>query len=388
MRNLFIGLTTVALLQGCSTIKREAGYPGGNVGYLADRHALFAKGHEQQVNRYLVTLALLTPLIAETVGTSSEAKLSAERIKTLYKNIDKLEKASIKCSLPDLPSQPVLEDFKFDLPCEEKDAKDSNGTALVFESMSFDVNKSLSDALKQAFDNLEIKSNASRVLALEPREMLKTILKARRLVPVLLKYLSTYRDVTIVFGLSVAESCSTHDEQIGAKDARQEKSNAISLAKEALQKARDGKEMKKITKAQSALFQAKATTVPKDNITASCDLVVASFDQLLNRKRTENSDLARLERPISNVFSASEKALNNGLDWKVSKVNRISLLQHVNRACKKLDALAKIEHEGFVGCQIDTKGSSIPAKPSDDTMVALEVQEAAHSMVNNVPDDL
>lgn len=290
------------VLIGCSTIKREAGYPGGNFGYLADRHALFAKGHEQQVNRYFVTLALLTPLVAETVETPSEAKLSAERIKYLYKNIEKLQEASKKCTLPKLTVTPTVSEIELGN-CDINKAASLDGSALSFESLSFEVSKSLNDALKQSFDNLEIRSNASKVIALEPTELLKTILKARHLIPVLLRYLSAYRDVSIIFGQSVAESC---DNPLG-----------------------------------------------NDKLERACDQVAVSFGELINRSRNTDEDVARQERPISAVFNAGEQALNAGLDWQLTPLHRVALLNHVNRACKKLDALAKIDEDTYIGCTID-----------------------------------
>jgi hypothetical protein len=310
------------MLLGCSTISREAGYPGGNVGYLADRHTLFAKGQDQRVNRYLVMLSLLTPLVAETVETSGEARLSAERIKVLYQDIQKLEAASKLCALPsNLNENSPIETIKAE-ECSETDAATATGTAHSFESLSFDVTKSLNGALKQAFDNLEIRSNVKKVIALNPTEILKTLLKARRLIPILHRYLATYRDVALVFGQSVATSCA----------------------------------------------------LPK-TLPTGCDKVASSFGKLIDRTREEDSDIAKDQRPIKDVFEAGSTALNNGLDWKLTKVQRISLLQHVNRACKKLDALAKIDDDKFVGCEIKLieNDSSTPAQAAVSKIIAAGV---------------
>ena len=121
--------------------------------------------------------------------------------------------------------------------------------------------KSLNGALKQAFDNLEIRSNAKKAIALDPSEILKTILKARRLVPILQRYLATYRDVALIFGQSTATSC-----------------------------------------------QAMAT-LPK-----YCAPVISRFETLINRTRAQDSDVAKHQRPIKDVFDAGSVALNNGLD--------------------------------------------------------------------------
>jgi hypothetical protein len=352
MGRVFTAVFALILVQGCSLVSREAGYPGGNIGFLADRDALFAKGQRQQVNRYLVTLALLAPLIEETVEGSSEARLSAERIKDLYKKIDQLEKAANRCALPSLGAIPKISEVKVDAGCDKKTVADKGGTALSFESLSFEVSKSLNDALKQAFDNLEIRSNARSVVSLEPTEMLKTILKARHLVPVLLRYLSSYRDVSIIFGLSVADSC-----------AKTEKQNA---------------EVYKAAKEAAGSDGGKLKAAMKDNVaaegllSAACDPLAKSFGELINRTRNIDSDLAREERPISAVFKAGEKALNAGLDWQLSEVHRIALLHHVNRACKKLDALARIEDAGFKGCSIPLDDSDDKSKSDEPTSKAVE----------------
>lgn len=330
-RRLFV-LSTFVLLGACSTLSREAGYPGGNVGYLADRYALFAKGHDQQVNRYLVTLALVAPLIAETVDNPSEAKLSSERITNLYRNISRLEDAATRCSLPKIKKGDKITEVDFEQLCNEEEAKHKDGSALNFEVLSFDVNRSLNRALKQAFDNLNIRSNLSRLVALEPTEILKTIVKARHLVPVLIRYLSTFRDVTVVFGLSVAESC-------------------------------------------------KGT-----NRVEACKKVDASFGKLLVRTRNSNSEIARDERPLREVFDAGEEALNDGLNWQISKSQRIALLYHVNRACKKLDALAGIEFDNFKGCRTELSGAtSSSPKQTNSTGGSDEAQTAVSAIIDGTP---
>ena len=94
IRLLLVGLLTFSLVS-CGLIQREVGYPGGNLGYVADRQALFAKSHEQRVNRFILTLALTAPFVAETVRSSSDANLTSAAIAVLYVTIDQLHKASL-----------------------------------------------------------------------------------------------------------------------------------------------------------------------------------------------------------------------------------------------------------------------------------------------------
>ncbi len=332
MKRFLIAITIVAFANGCTTVAREAGYPGGNLGFLADRHSVFAKGQKQQINRYILALALLAPLVSETVEGSSEAKLSAERIHDLYGNILKLEKASQSCTLPKANSGQPDTPIKLSMGnCSEEKAQSQTGSALSFETLSFEVARSLNGALKQTYDNLEIRANSSRVLALEPTEMFKTILKTRHFVPVILRYLSTYRDVSIVFGLSIAESCDAH-------------------------KGTDG-------------------TIKPKNLGTACKDVTDSYAALINRTRTADTDVARQERPISDLFKAGKKALDAGLDWNLTKLHRAALIYHVNRACKKLDALAKIDYEDFTGCTVPlATDPKTPARKAEDAELGTTVE--------------
>lgn len=306
MKRLLFAFAILCLLPSCDLVSREAGYPGGNLGYLADRNILFAKGHEQRLNRYFVALALMAPLMAETAQNPSDAKLTSERINELYRNMAKLHKAAQKCALP---TKNISQDK---LAAECQDLADGEPTALSFESLSFTVAKSMNDALKQSYDNLDIRANAERVLALDPTEILKTVLRARHLIPVLQEFLSGYRDVTIVFGQSIASSCERQYEN---------------LTKE---------------------------TKPKNVQQVACLAVTDKFTALLQtRTRTIDRDIAKNERPIRDVYKASEKALNAGLDWKLQSSHRLALLYHINKACNRLKNYAQVGDETYKGCHVD-----------------------------------
>lgn len=295
---------------------------------------MFAQGQEQQVNRYLVALALVAPLIAETVETPSEANLSSRQISLLYKKIHALEEASEKCKLPaakkvekaetvgsltDIVTKEKLNN------CDDIEAKIKTGTAFSFESISFEVNKALSDTLKQAFDNLDLRANVEDVLALEPTEILKTILEARHLIPVLMRYLASYRDVSLVFGISVMKSCfdpMTNGIRLGFED--------------------------------------------------DCKVLGAEYSGLVNRQRATEFDIAKDERPIRDLFLAGKGALNKGLPWSLSKADRASLLQQVDRACRKLDAIARIDDSTFEGCS-----------PFDENSQNVDAQRDVEAIIGN-----
>jgi hypothetical protein len=301
------------------------------------------------VNRYLVALSLVAPLIAETVQSSGEAKLSAERISDLYGAIEKLESAAERCSLPkNLTKDSDIKLVKLsDINCRSTAAGNKDGSALSFESLSFEVNKSLSDALKQAFDNLNIRANANQIIALEPTEILKTVLKARHLVPVLLRYLSSFRDISIIFGLSIADSCNNtlYPKLEGTSD---------------LEIIPDPD-------------QSKVDKAVDQSIVDTCKKVAEDFGKLIDRSRTLDSDVAGDERPIKEIFNSGKKALNAGLDWEIDSKHRIALLHHVNRACRTLDALAKIDHSGFKGCTISLTEKTAPDGSNEDAQKAVNI---------------
>ena len=328
MRFSFV-LVLLFSLASCSVIEREVGYPGGNLGYLADRNTLFAKGQEQRVNRYLVSLALIAPLVAETARTGTEAKLSSSAIELLYGNIAKLKAAASLCKFPVGQVAADASPAAVAISCDVATLKGNANTALNFESLSYEVAKSLGDALKQAFDNLEIKANVIRIIALDPSEILRAVLGARRLIPILMDYLATFRDVSIVFGQSVVTSCKQH------------------------------------------------------NITA-CAPVTQSFASLINRPAGESLEQVTAQRPIYNIYSTSKAAITAGLDWKLQQWQVVALLQNVNRACRKLEAIAQVDDADYEGCSVkwDQVVVDTSAPSAEVTVEAVDRSSSALPKIN------
>ena len=336
---LLCAILLVFSLSACDVLRREAGYPGGNLGYVADRHTLFAKGHKQRVNRYILTLALVAPLVAETSRTASQAKLSSLRIEELYVNITRLRTAYGKCALPTGEFRNQKDPKRVDVliqdsNCDAKALTEDGDSALNFEALSFEVSKSLADALKQAFDNLEIKANVTRILALDPSEMFRAILNARRVVPVLIEYLAIYRDVTVIYGQSVLSSC--------------------------------------------------------ENPVPACSDVTHSFAQLLDRIREPDADIASKQFPIRNVYKTANKAIGEGLDWEFKEWQVVALLQNVNRACRKLEALARVDQQSYDGCSIpwDTVVTSTDTASNERKKDSQARVETGNKRVRSAVNDL
>ena len=120
-----------------------------------------------------------------------------------------------------------------------------------------------------------------------------------------MEYLATFRDVTIVFGQSIVSSCLVPSEASYAE---------------------------KINKA--------------------CGAVAQSFASLINRPAGEALDEVTAQRPIHDIYSTSKTAIAAGLDWKLEQWQVVALLQNVNRACRKLEAIAKVDDEDFTGCSV------------------------------------
>lgn len=295
-------LSSLLFATSCSVIEREAGYPGGHLGYGSDRKILFAQGHDQRVQRYLVTLSLLAPLIAETAETPIEAKLSAERIDAIYDKLQTLRKAASNCELAQVPETENY--LKLNLKNCEVGADGIAENALAFESISFDVAKSLNNALKQAYDNLNLRKRVSNVTSLAPSEILKTVLRARHLLPVAMKYFATYRDVTAVLSASVLESCVL--------------------------------EKRRLTTPEQLKNWRSADT---------CAQTGRLVSKYLSRERTLDASVAREEKPIRQIYQASKDTINTGLNWQFSQKHVAALIFHVDRTCLKLLKLQEIEGE-------------------------------------------
>ena len=319
MRKLISFVLVATFLLGCVPIRREAGYPGGNTGYLADRRVLFALGHEQRVNRYLISLTLLAPLIAESAETSTDAKLSADRINLMMHRLDKLSAAAEVCKLEDRSACALG---------TEKAADATTGiasSAYAFETLSYEVSRSLYQAIKQIYDNFGIKKRVSKFVALEPEAMLKAVFNLRRILPAAMKYYATYRDVAIIFSKSVLQTCQ--GEQY-------------------------------------------ATHTP-------CKQLTTKYNGLLARPFTVDRELARLERPIGELFEAAENVIEapvpstgvngaavvSGFPWTMETAHKKALIYHIDRACFSLLKIQEqvLEGDALSDCRSSKSGSGSEA---------------------------
>lgn len=297
MKYLAFGLMTL-VLSACAVIEREAGYPGGNLGYAADKHAIFAQGPDQRVSRYLLSMALLAPLITETASTATEAKVSAERLDQMYGRLALLKDAATKCirtkgATPDTVS--TLQNCGTGtFSPDASTGLSTTNTGFNFETQSHQVSLSLFSATKTALDNLNIRTRAQNLSGLSPSEIFRNILRIRFLIPVATRYFATYRDVSLVLASSVIESCSG----------------------------------------------APATGCQSE---AAYRDVQAAYRALIDRPSPSIDDMAAAERPIGDLYDAAYAYIEAGHYWSLNKTHAAALIAHVDRACARLQAMQQID---------------------------------------------
>jgi hypothetical protein len=89
LKKVFV-LAVLAIFSACSTVKREAGYPGGNLGHYTNEKLYQAYDHRQRVERNILLLAVLAPLAAETARSEQDAELSIASINVVYQGLNDL----------------------------------------------------------------------------------------------------------------------------------------------------------------------------------------------------------------------------------------------------------------------------------------------------------
>lgn len=271
------GVAALCVLSGCTLIQREKGYPGGNVGYVADRQ-FFAKGHEQRVARYVIAMALIAPLMAETAETPIEAKLSAARLDAMYGRLARLLVAADNCALRQSTNGQIYGTCALEsTTAAQTDVSVIAESAYSFETLSLDVSLSLFKATEQITDSLGIRTGVSNVLQanrLDPSKLLQAVIGLRKILPTVMKYYATYRDVAVILGTSVLDSC------VGNSDP-------------------------------------------------SCEAVATAYNGLLDRGKPVRGTVA----PIEALFDASYARIDEGADWTLDKDHYLGLMYHIERTC-------------------------------------------------------
>jgi len=234
---LMVAAIFVAGLGACEIVKTEAGYPGGNIGRLADKNFYVARDYNERIHRYILGLAFIAPLSAATAQTPEDAASSARYIAAVYEQVTLLQETlkgdcspfskRFAADLDAAKSTPAVSDASITPPVGAdgaesvkdttkmrikarhcQDYNKSTATIFAFESHEFRVQRSLFNLTQQAADNLDLKSRLSSVSGLDSFQLLQLVLKTRKLVPVLMRYIATYRDLSVIFIDVVATACT------------------------------------------------------------------------------------------------------------------------------------------------------------------------------------
>ncbi|WP_298357031.1 hypothetical protein [uncultured Litoreibacter sp.] len=281
MRNLVLGCVSAAvLLSGCTFVKDERGYPGGFSGRIADNKIIQTRNHEQRIARYAYSLALVAPLVAETAQTPSEAQASANAINAVYAKLKQLEMLRKNCPLlvgeVEDTTGAIFSSNSCSLVGAGDDASTDLGSAFAFESNAFEVDRTMVRLAKTAADNIGVRGSLSRAKNLTVIDLAKSIYRARKVVPIALKYFATYRDVSLIVGDAIASTC-----------------------------------------------------------TGNCDNVINDFRRVLS-DRSDIADARNASRPISKIFAGAKTLASNGVGWRFSPRHYRALVHHVDRACEQL----------------------------------------------------
>lgn len=292
MRFILTGLLAAFFVtSGCAFLEDEQGYPGGYTGRIADNRILQTRSHDQRIARYAYSLALIAPLLAETAQTPEEAQASANAISAVYKKLGLLKDISDDCRLQ---GQDGLEQSLFAtcVLAPDESGGPIKSSAFTFESHAFEADRTMVRLAKTVADNLGVRGSLSRARNLTILDLAKSIYRARRVIPVAMRYFATYRDVSLIVSDAMVQSC-----------------------------------------------------VPTDDKRAECT-------DLRNKLLTNLSERNVVDdyRPIARVFETAQQRARAGKQWSFAPRHFQALVSHVDRACMKLEALQTIDGDAEAKC--------------------------------------
>ena len=323
MNKLFLGINLCVFLalSGCTVIRNEAGYPGGNAGKLSDKSFYVARNHEQRVDRFLIALALVAPLAEATSQSGEDAASTARYINGLYSSLMELRATlgSANCNFDDRfgefaigpPSAGEAQKILVgDTNCTLRNTTDS---AFTFESLSFDAQRSLFRLVRQSADNLNIRANLTSLSGLNPIDLLGKVWGLRALIPMMMEYLATYRDLSVIFADSLAVHCTG--------------------------------------------------LLPQDR-PAGCKRLVNSFANNLHDSviilDDSNNPYLPIKRALKDALALADDPKMSG--WELKPSHIAALLVHLDRSCEELfrEQQADLADGDLVSC-----GKPIDGKPAD-----------------------
>lgn len=397
-----LALAVLAIFSACTAIKREAGYPGGNLSYFADKNLVVANTHDQRVDRNLLVLALLAPLAVHTAQNSDDAVASITAIDTVYKKLALSKSAVNNCSFAsryqngqvssvlDVKQAYRIIEQEFTIKADDdkitvkvngeeiagnsgkvtwtakgikhhfdgkfvvEDRADSTNDVTIanilfvegklyssiasasnpyecklkpsttkvstlyssdisdsvfqFETYDFEVQRGLFKLARSSADNLGIKVTRDAVRNVSLVSAFQLLRKASGVLPVLMNYLSTYRDISIIYADAVGTRC----------------------------------------------LERQATG-------GSCADLREYFSKGFQHKRLSAVDLTEF-RPIQKLVNiAEEAAKGEAKDWTLTEAHILAAVRHIDRACAHLQGLAGEETDVKCGQLTSGTGGDTPS---------------------------
>lgn len=181
-------------LSGCEAARLDIGYPGGVVGHAIEPK-LPAFSHTSRVNRYLVGLAILSPLMAESVSDKDMAEqVTREISRSMVSLTDLAHAAAIGRST----------DYK-------------KAGIYAFETLEYDVQKAYYRAAKQVALNLELDVDLAELATANPARLLSLMSRADGIFETSRRGAATYRDTVALIADAVLRDSATHASQ-GVRD--------------------------------------------------------------------------------------------------------------------------------------------------------------------------
>lgn len=185
MRLIALISFAIFTVSGCNQIRNELGYPGGFIGAEANR-ILPAFSPYDRADRYLVALALLAPMAAETARDKATAQASAIAINDSLLTLSELMEATqLTCKLE--------ESYAISQNC----LQEAGASPLAFETLSYDIQRNLYALSKQIATNAELPLSYEKLAALDVIGLMRDLDNLTQGFVLARRSLAVYRDAVI-----------------------------------------------------------------------------------------------------------------------------------------------------------------------------------------------
>ncbi|MGD9918494.1 MAG: hypothetical protein AB7U46_10765 [Paenirhodobacter sp.] len=193
-RGPLVAACATLALTGCATLKDEFGAPDGAAGVYMTK-AMVAETPAQRADRYLLALGILAPLALDTSVDTEDEIGAVAAVNTALTALAALYEAAPGCTAGATREGCISE------------ARGEIGS-YRFETLGYDVQKSLYYLAKTATINLDLGGAAEDLMALDFTAVSKLLFRAKTLVPHLRRAAAGYRDGNVIYAIAVDEACA------------------------------------------------------------------------------------------------------------------------------------------------------------------------------------